>query len=368
MQSTFQSAIVFPGQQHQININAGDMTGWNGLNCASGISGTITVSISGPVSYIGPQQNTLTPTVSGLTFIYSIADFGQVNMTQDFGLLLLTDTTALAGDSICIDIQVDPVTNDNNLANNTYHFCYGVVNSYDPNDKTVYPNEVPPGYDNWLNYTIRFQNTGTAPAFNIRLEDTLSSLLDFSTFEVVGYKHTNNYNLTGDKLTVYFPNIMLADSASNEPESKGYFQYRIKPISGLQDGATIDNKVYIYFDYNAPIITNTATVSYVQPVIDLSVDEREIQFQVFPNPSKGAFFLKSDQLIDPNSVELYNMMGQNIPIRLTSNANLTEVKIVDLAKGLFILKVNTEHGTISKRIFSGIRSPICIQNKFFPSK
>jgi hypothetical protein len=56
-----------------------------------------------------------------------------------------------------------------------------------------------------------------------------------------------------------FPNINLPDSTNNEPESHGYIQYKIKRNAGLSPGTAISNKASIYFDFNAPIVTNTVT-------------------------------------------------------------------------------------------------------------
>ena len=40
------SGMVFPGQQHSLQINAGDMSNYYGLQCASGVSGTVTVLLA----------------------------------------------------------------------------------------------------------------------------------------------------------------------------------------------------------------------------------------------------------------------------------------------------------------------------------
>jgi uncharacterized repeat protein (TIGR01451 family) len=123
--------------------------------------------------------------------------------------------------------------------------------------KEVYPVNVLPGYDDWFTYTIHFQNTGNAPAFNIRLRDTLDANLDINSFEVRGYSHPAQISLNGNILTVRFNNIMLPDSTTDYEGSMGYFQYRLKPLPNLPNGTQIENTAYIYFDYNAPIVTNT---------------------------------------------------------------------------------------------------------------
>jgi uncharacterized repeat protein (TIGR01451 family) len=152
---------------------------------------------------------------------------------------------------------------DSVLWNNQIVKNFNICGSYDPNDKQVEPQgKGPEGYiakeEDYLTYTIRFQNTGNYAAANVIVEDTLSGLLDFSDFSVLAASH--NYmveNAGGGLIKFRFMNIMLPDSNSNEPESHGYIQYRIKQKFGNLAGDKIKNTAYIYFDYNAPIITNT---------------------------------------------------------------------------------------------------------------
>lgn len=251
--------LVFPGQTHNLRIDAGDMTQWYNMACAAGISGQIQMTITGPVTFSGSSVGALTPTISGTTYTYSIADFASIINTQAFGLYLTVDPTAGSGNQICIDIAVTPAGGDSDTTNNSFYYCYEVVNSHDPNMKETYPEDVPLNYSGWLTYTIQFQNTGTAPAININLRDTLDSQLDLSTFEVIGYSHQNHVVLNGNALAIQFPNIYLSDSTSSVDSSKGFFQYRIKPLPGLSCGSEIHNTASIYFDFNDPIVTNTTT-------------------------------------------------------------------------------------------------------------
>ncbi|MCW3111060.1 MAG: hypothetical protein JWQ09_5566, partial [Segetibacter sp.] len=216
----------------------------------------------------------------------TIPDFGTVNMQQDFGLLFTTNTGAQAGDAICVTVSVTPTTGDNNIVNNTYQTCYYVGNSYDPNIKEVYPQNVMPGYNDWLTYNIHFQNTGTAAAANIRVADTLHNALDPETFEVTNYSHSNQTTLTGNAINFSFPNIMLPDSTSNPAGSQGYISYRIKLKPNLLAGTKVTNKASIYFDFNPPIVTNTALTTIDNPcpggktVITSNISGGSYQWQV----------------------------------------------------------------------------------------
>ena len=51
---------------------------------------------------------------------------------------------------------------------------------------------------------------------------------------------------------------MLPDSNANERKSHGFIRFRIKPKNTLVAGDSIKNKAAIYFDYNSPVITNSA--------------------------------------------------------------------------------------------------------------
>jgi uncharacterized repeat protein (TIGR01451 family) len=327
------SGWVFPGQVHDLTLACGDLSNFYNLNCAQGISGTVTVTMVGPVNYVSNIGGTLNPTVSGLTFTYSIADFGTVDFLNSFGLQFETQTTAQSGDQICVNVTVTPTGGDNNVANNSYDYCYEVINSYDPNNKLVYPSLVVPGFDDYLTYTINFQNTGSAPAFNIRLEDTLSADLDLTTFEVIDYSHTNHYSLEGNLLQVYYPNIMLLDSTTNEPESKGYVTFKVKPLQSFVLGSAIENEASIYFDYNAPILTNTALV---ECTIEASLGELKNALKVYPVPFDGYFVLNGVE--EMMSVSLVNSVGSVIWNREVSTT--TTFNTDDLKSGIYFLKVS----------------------------
>ncbi|MFN5629523.1 MAG: T9SS type A sorting domain-containing protein, partial [Bacteroidota bacterium] len=242
--------------------------------------------------------------------------------------------TAQATDQICVHVEISPNPIDADTTNNVYDFCYNVVNSYDPNMKEVYPVNVLPGYDDWFTYTIHFQNTGNAPAFNIRLRDTLDTQLDLNTFEVLGYSHPANVTVSGNILTVRFNNIMLPDSTSDYEGSMGYFQYRLKPLPNMPNGSQISNTCYIYFDYNAPIITNTTENNFDITVPVKSLDSTENSFSLYPNPSSGVFTFKDTKNLI--SVEVYSILGEKI----LNQTNQKTINLNGFSKGVYFARVN----------------------------
>ena len=137
--------------------------------------------------------------------------------------------------------------------------------SFDPNDKTAYPQGVQD--ENYtlkgdtLRYRIRFQNTGNAEAYDITVRDTLSEYLDLSTFKVLASSHpvqTSISRSTTREIAFVFEDIHLPDSTSNPEGSQGYVMYEILPKKNLPENTVIENTAFIYFDYNPAIVTNTA--------------------------------------------------------------------------------------------------------------
>jgi hypothetical protein len=60
---------------------------------------------------------------------------------------------------------------------------------------------------------------------------------------------------------------LLPDSNVNLIASNGFVNFRIKPVSSVVLNTVIPNKGAIYFDYNEPIITNTATTTISNTIL-----------------------------------------------------------------------------------------------------
>jgi uncharacterized repeat protein (TIGR01451 family) len=148
-----------------------------------------------------------------------------------------------------------------------------ITGSYDPNDKRATPQltttEVAQG--RFIDYTIRFQNTGNDTAFTVVLTDTLSSLLQHNTLQVVEASHTCKTSMKDGVLYFEFVNIKLPDSGRNNLGSNGFISFRIRPISTVVNNTVINNKAGIYFDYNDPIITNIASTQITNPPLPLKL-------------------------------------------------------------------------------------------------
>jgi uncharacterized repeat protein (TIGR01451 family) len=132
-----------------------------------------------------------------------------------------------------------------------------VKSSFDPNEKEVNASKQPiSDTSKALVYTIHFQNTGTDTAFYVRIADTLSAKLDANSFNYIDASHTVTTEIKNNVLNFIFNPIALPDSNHNEPLSHGFVKFSVKPKSPVNLIDTIFNKAAIYFDFNAPVLTN----------------------------------------------------------------------------------------------------------------
>ncbi|HMQ48964.1 MAG TPA: T9SS type A sorting domain-containing protein [Saprospiraceae bacterium] len=178
-------------------------------------------------------------------------------------LLQMPDVTHL-GDTVHFTAKTYVGHADELEENEIYNYASVINCSYDPNDKLVNPAGV--GSEGFtligeeLEFTIRFQNTGTDTAFTVRIEDQLDPDLDWTSFRPVASSFPCITTLNEEGLlTFLFKSIYLPDSTTNEPASHGFLKYRIKPLPGIASGTVIENTASIFFDNNPAVITTTTT-------------------------------------------------------------------------------------------------------------
>lgn len=225
-----------------------------------------------------------------------------------------------------------------------------VVNSYDPNDITVLEGETINSNElnKNLHFLVRFQNTGTAAATTVVVKQTLDGKLDWDTFEPIAASHNNLIQVkNSDAVTYTFSNINLASSNINEPQSHGWLLYKIKPKSNLIIGNIIQGTANIYFDFNPPIVTNTANVEVVNQTLSNEIFEPTNLMQVFPNPTSNFITIEvgSNEIFN---FTIINQLGQVVKVFKTDDYSTT-IDIRDLTKGVYYL-VCSNNQVPTKRI------------------
>ncbi|MBU6341590.1 MAG: hypothetical protein KGS48_08875 [Bacteroidetes bacterium] len=216
---------------------------------------------------------------------------------QIIRVTMQTASTVQIGTAVSTEAIIAPVDVDANPVDNFSGLRILVRGSFDPNDKTarkgerITPKEIEDRAP--MEYFIRFQNTGTYPATFVRVIDTLSARFDPASFVFQGSSHPCRWNITGAGiLEFFFDNIQLPDSTSDEPGSHGFVAFSIKPRPGLVLGDTLANTAFIYFDYNAPVQTNTTSTVVAELLSIFSPAAGMPRLNCFPNPAGDMVYVR----------------------------------------------------------------------------
>jgi len=202
---------------------------------------------------------------------------------------------ATTGQMLIIEASTFANGSDLDITNNSLIEEVEVVGAIDPNDILVSPKgDGPQGYikkDQWLTYTIRFENVGTYQATYVFLENQMPEGLDISTFEIVASSHQYTYTLSKQGLlNVAYHHISLPAAMDDSLGAHGYFKYRIKPMATISGGHQLSNNAKIYFDFEEPIITNT-----VINTIKHQGSHEVKNLKLYPNPASDFVIIFIDE-------------------------------------------------------------------------
>ena len=233
--------------------------------------------------------------------------------------------------------------------------CQQNVASYDPNDKQGFP--LGYGAENYINrgqeidYMIRFQNTGTDTAFNIVIEDKLSELLDITSVRPGAASHPYQFSISQDRtMSFEFNNIMLPDSNVNLVASNGFVKFKVSQIPDLEIGTQIQNSASIFFDFNAPIITNQTLHTIGENNIMVSIDpieKQEADVKIYPNPFSVETKIELEGVeIDKGIFKVYDATGRLIRTQNFNNNQFIFSK-KDLKTGMYFFTIENNNQIIS---------------------
>lgn len=296
------------------------------------------------INFLSASENVDSQTNNSLTFNYSNLDLFE---TRIIDLIFNVPTSTNVGDELFFTTTVNPISGDISPEDNVFYFKQKVVGSYDPNDITVlegseiYFDDI----DKYLHYVIRFKNIGTAEAINIKVKNILDANLDWSTLQIENVSHANRIEITNqNKIDFIFDNIYLPSSSIDEPNSHGFIAYKIKPKSTLEVGNIVFNSASIFFDFNAPIITNTVSTTVVE---NLGVEEFSLDGMVhlYPNPVSSTLQIKISKTISFDKAIIYSTLGKQI-----LETSEKQINLEALSAGIYFVEVFTDIGSITKKI------------------
>ncbi len=320
--------VARPGFDNQVHLrceNYGTMP----------VDAELTLAFDADQTWLGSSIAPASSSSNTATWNFPAMPIGAV---QHIVVDLTTAATVVLGTDITHTLTADPIGTDETPLNNVYTFNDSVVGSYDPNDKLLSPAVLTPTEvaleETPIEYTIRFQNTGTFQAERVVILDTLSQDLQWESMRFIASSHENTWYIVDGVLHVIHNDIMLPDSNANEPESHGFFKFSMLPKTDLGNGSTIENIAHIVFDFNTPIITPPAVFT-VDVAAGLEAGSTVSELRLLPNPAHDRIqlFGAEDTMLPYRIVDL---LGQEVQ-RGTAPPNAW-IEVQGLANGSYVLE------------------------------
>jgi hypothetical protein len=326
------------------------------------------------ISYGNYGTTTLAPTVifypaNTISFLSATVTPGQITpdsvlwnlpslapfQTGTFVVTVNVNSGLPIGTLINSSVHIEPYATDVNPSCNNSNWEVFTTGSFDPNDILVNEDTLTTTQLNnapWLEYIIRFQNTGNDTAFTVKILNPIdTNKLNLSTFEFVNASHPVNLNWINYQrnMEFKFENILLPDSNSNEPLSHGFVRYRIQPKTNLSAGDSITNFAAIYFDFNEPVITNTAKTSIILPTGIASASPTHGKLHVFPNPAENSINISGIQLKNGKAqVRLTDIYGKLI-LEKTVTTTTSIIETNQLSNGVYLIQSGGVRATFVKQ-------------------
>jgi uncharacterized repeat protein (TIGR01451 family) len=246
------------------------------------------------------NSNTYSFSIDSLTPFQSSKIILEIFVTCDIDL----------GKEVCLTSLLTNIT-ESCYEDMAFTFCDIIVGSFDPNDITVFNQMIKPDNvfekEETILYRIRFQNTGTADAFNVRIENPINDKLNLATLEIINSSDNYEVLIQDDSLIFYFDNINLPSVDFDSLGSQGFITYKINSYPDIEYGSIVDNSASIFFDFNEPIETNNSEVIIDRPSSTSSLQKQRVRFS--PSPTSDIL-----NLIDNNnyytSYKIYDLTGK----------------------------------------------------------
>ena len=314
----------------------------NGITPASG---TLTFTKDSMLTITNVSPTGTTPTATGFTYNYTSLAPNESRFIN-VSMLVPTIPTVALGNLVTNTATITSTEADVNLNNNSSTLTKTIVGSYDPNDKSeIHGGKISFytfGADDYLYYTIRFENEGTANATFIRLEDNLDELLDETTIEMISASHSYVLERKNNDLVWKFDYIYLPPKMVNPSASQGYVHFKIKPKTGYQVGTIIPNFADIYFDTNPAIITNTVHTEFVTTLS--TTDIAFANFGMYPNPANDFVMIQLSNTSETLSkIVIYDILGKVVSTKVNLSTSSLNYTISDLTNGVYFVDIITSN-------------------------
>jgi uncharacterized repeat protein (TIGR01451 family) len=312
---------------------------------------------NGTIEFTKPANFTIT-NISDVNAVQNATGF-TLNYTNlqpsEWRSVLITMTvppfpTVQIGQIVTSSVTINCANTEIFSNNNSGYSTDCISSSYDPNDinENHGPNIVKDNFTNedYLVYTIRFQNTGNASTAIVRVEDFLDTKLNPATVRMIGASHEYILSMQNNHLVWKFDPIYLSPMSVNEANSNGHITFKVKPFPGYEVGDIIPNTASIYFDTNPAIVTNTFQTEFIAVLANDSFNLDIID--IYPNPSNDYINIQVGENENRiQSIEITDLLGKKVYQSKFEN----RINISNLNQGVyFITLISNENEKFTKKI------------------
>jgi Secretion system C-terminal sorting domain len=310
-------------------------------------------------------KNKGTETLSGtvnLTYNDVLLDFNPINSTnpnnQATGSLSWNYTNLKPFENKSLEVNFDVIAATNEVLNfsttitqngidelpadNSFAYKEVVVANYDPTRITCLEGATidASNIGDYLHYIVNFENTSTTAIENV----VVKMEIDPTQFDINSLQVLNASNEVYARIKANTAELIFKSANVGGPGGHGNILLKIRTNNLLQEGATIINVANIYFDYEAPVVTDDVTTTFAN--LKASVYELDASISIYPNPSASQITINSQTSI--KNIQLYDAQGR---ILQSSIGAKNTIDISEKAKGVYFLKITTSKGSKVEKVF-----------------
>jgi hypothetical protein len=303
-------------------------------------SGTVKINWDNVFTNQTSGHNNLTFSGNSGTFTYTDL-LPDASITAQFFMKTNTNATVSQVYNITAILDSSIRSWDNVPENDQDTLKLTMLAAYDPNDKTCLPSGEIFKEQKKIQYHINFQNIGNDTAFNVVIVDTIDMRLPLESIILGSSSHPYKLRIKDNILIFEFNNIKLVDSSTNEPLSKGFIRFSAQLEDNLPLYTRINNRAYIYFDYNEAIVTNVASVRLVDRKENIHSRSAVSEYiSLYPNPVSDIL-----TVVNYSSTEGYRIYDASGVLQLSGilSSGESTMDVSHLSAGIYILCLQNGH-------------------------
>ena len=140
--------------------------------------------------------------------------------------------------------------------------------------------------------------------------------------------------------------IQTTDIDKGSTDNCGILNYELSKTNFRINDLGQNDVIYTVTDVNGNKASKTVVVTVTENALAVEDFNLEKLISIYPNPTTKRLSIYTDSTImKVNSIQIFSINGKEILIQFSNN----NVDVKDLAVGVYVVKINTDKGSIFKR-------------------